>query len=354
MTYSILPDMESAAKVVKALMECGPSYSEISRRTKVPIPTVRYILRKRLPKLGFTIAVAINHGVLGLQRYIVTLESHLSSRYMSGLLSMFGELFYLRYYTYLMEERKFLAIFIVPPKYSDDFIAFLDSLKSVKIIDDYSVKKLPYMRVLPFRVDSFDFKRGVWRQNWFEKKFSIPEIYEDVNPLSKIDKIDLLILKELEKDAFIKYIDLARKLKLTRQTVKRHFERIAKAIYMYSVMWVPRWNPDLVSAPILVKTPYVEDARSAIINVPFTYAEIRTIDDEYLGLVLAPSIGLYKMIKYINERVKVECLDFLDIENTLSFTIPHNLFNERIGWLNPYELGIEKIMEKIQLFGGRV
>ena len=346
--------METAAKVVKALMECGPSYSEISRRTKVPIPTVRYILRNRLPKLGFTITIAINHGVLGLQRYMVTLESHLSPRYMSELLSMFGELFYLRYYTYLLKERKFLTIFTVPPKYSNDFIAFLDSLKSIQIIDDYSVKKLLYMRVLPFRVDSFDFKRGVWKQNWFENRFSIPEIYEDVNISSKIDKIDLLILKELEKDAFIKYIDLARKLKLTRQTIKRHFEHVVKAIYMYAVMWVPRWNPDLVSAPILVKALDVEEARSAIINVPFTYAEIRTIDDEYLGLALAPSIGLYKMIKYIGERVKIESLDFLDMENTLSFTIPYNLFNERSGWLNPYEPGIEKIMEKIELLSGRV
>ena len=354
MVHNLLPDIEAAAKVVEALMECGPSYSEISRRTGVPIPTVRYILRKRLPRLGFTIAIAINHGVLGLQRYMVILESHLSPRYMSGLLSMFGELFYLRYYTYLMKERKFLTIFTVPPRYSDDFLAFLDSLKSTRIIDDYSVKKLLYMRILPFRVNSFDFKRGVWKQNWFENKFSVPEIYEDVNPSSKIDKIDLLILKELEKDAFIKYIDLARKLKLTRQTVKRHFEHIAKAIYMYTVMWVPRWNPDLVSAPILIKTSDAESARPSIINVPFTYAEIRTADEEYLGLALAPSMGLYKMIKYISERVKIECLDFLDIENALSFTVPHNLFNERIGWLNPYELGIEKIMEKIRLFGGRV
>ena len=346
--------MEAAAKVVKALMECGPSYSEISRRTGVPIPTVRYILRNRLPKLGFTIAVATNHGALGLQRYIVILESRFSPRYMSGLLGMFGELFYLRYYTYLMKERKFLTIFAIPPRYSDDFITFLDSLKSVRIIDDYSVKKLLYMRVLPFRVDSFDFKKGVWKQNWFEKKISIPEVYEEVNPSSRIDKIDLLILKELEKDAFIKYVDLAKKLRLTRQTIKRHFEHVVKAIYMYAVMWVPRWNPDLVSAPILIKAPNAEEARSAIINVPFTYAEIRTIDDEYLGLALAPSIGLYKMIKYISERVKIDCLDFLDMDNSLSFTVPYNLFNEKIGWLNPYELGIEKIMEKIRLFGGRV
>ena len=44
----------------------------------------------------------------------------------------------------------------------------------------------------------------------------MPEIYDNVDISSKIGKIDLLILKELEKDTFIKYIDLARKLKLTR------------------------------------------------------------------------------------------------------------------------------------------
>ena len=351
MTDFLLIDMEAAAKVVKALMECGPSYSEISRRTGVPIPTVRYILRKRLPRLGFSVKAAINYGALGLQRYLVIIKPNLPPNYMSRLLNMFGELMYLNYYTYLMRQGEFLTIFNLPPEYFDDFRRFLDELKSLNIVAEYSVRKLLYMRVLPFRVDCFDFRKGVWRQNWTETRFWVPEQYEDPNPRPKLDKIDLLILKEVQKNAFIKYIDLAKILGLTRQTIKRHFEHIAKTIYMYAVFWVPPWNPELISIPMIIEAPNADEARSALINIPFNHAELRTEDDEYLTLALVPSIGLYKVVKYVSDKISFKNLEFMDMTYTLNFVIHHNLYNNKAGWLNPYEIGIEKIIRKIRLLG---
>ena len=347
--------MDATAKVVEALMRLGPHYSKISRETGVPIPTVRYILTNRLPKLGFTARAAINCGALGLQRYLVILKSFLSPNYMSRLLNMFGEIMYLTYYTYLMKDKKFMTIFTLPPKYLDDFIMFLENLKSINIIKDYIVKKLLYMRILPFRVDSFDFRRGVWRQDWPNQyKYHIPEIYEELNPNPLLDKIDLLILKELQKNIFVKQTDLAKRLGVTRQTVKRHYEHVSKAIYMYAITWVPPWNPELVSSPLLLGSQDAEEARQAIINIPFTYTEMRTVEDDYLGLLLVPSIGLYRVMKYISGKITISDLEFLDMDNTLRFSIHCNLFKDKTGWLNPYEIGIEKIMEKVRLFSGRL
>ena len=343
--------MEATAKVVEALMKYGPRYSKISRETGVPIPTVRYILTKRLPKLGFSSWVAINCGILGLQRYLVTLSSHLSPKRISGLLKMFGEFMYLTYYTYLMKDRKFLTIFTLPPKYINDLIEFLDNLKFMNIINDYEVKKLLYMRILPFRVDCFDFKRGVWRQDWINREVQVPEIYEEFDPTGNFDKIDLLILKELQKNVFVKYVELSKKLGISRQTVKRHYQHALKAIYMYAVTWLPPWNPDLISTPSLIKSENIEKARQTMINIPFTYTEMRTVDDEYLSLMLVPSMELYKVLKYISNRLVIGNLEFLDMENTLRFSLHSNLFIEKTGWLNPYRIGAEKIMERVDMFG---
>ena len=342
--------MDATAKVVEAFMRYGPRYSKISRETGVPIPTVRYILTKRFPKLGLSSRAAINCGVLGLQRYLVTLSSHLSPKYMSGLLKVFGEFMYLKYYTYLMKSRKFLTIFTLPPKYVDDLIELLENLKSMGTINDYTVKKLLYMRILPFRVDCFDFRRGVWRQDWFNREFQVPEIYEELDPAGKFDKIDLLILKELQKNVFVKYVELSRKLGISRQTVKKHYQRALKAVYMYAVAWFPPWNPDLVSTSILLESKNVETARQSMINIPFTYTEMKTINHEYLGLMLVPSMALYRVLKYLSERSIIDSLEFLDIDNTLRFAIHSNLFIEKTGWLNPYEIGVEKIVEKVNRF----
>jgi len=339
--------MDATAKVVEALMRYGPRYSKISRETGVPIPTVRYILTKRFPKLGLSSRAAINCGVLGLQRYLVTLSSRLSPKYMSGLLKVFGEFMYLKYYTYLMKSRRFLTIFTLPPKYVDDLIELLENLKSMGTINDYTVKKLLYMRILPFRVDCFDFRRGVWRQDWFNREFQVPEIYEELSPTVNFDKIDLLILKELQKNIFVKYVDLSRKLGVSRQTIKRHYQHAMKAIYMYAVIWFPIWNPDLVSTSILIESKNVERARQPIINIPFTYAEMRTVNGEYLGLMLVPSMALYRVLKYLSERLIIDNLEFLDMENTLTFAIHSNLFLKKTGWLNPYKISIEKIMKRV-------
>jgi len=342
--------MDATAKVVEALMRHGPRYSKISRETGVPIPTVRYILTKRLPKLGFSSWAAINCGKIGLQRYLVTLSSRLTPEYLSGLLRMFGEFMYLTYYTYLMKDRKFLTIFTLPPKYVNDLMELLENLKSMGIINDYTMEKLLYRRILPFRVDCFDFKRGVWRQDWFNREYRLPEIYEELEPTMNFDKTDILILKELQKNIFIKYVELSKKLGVSRQTVKRHYQHALKAIYMYAVTWLPPWNPDLISTPILVGSTNVERARQLVISIPFTYAEMRTVEGEYYGLMVVPSIALYRVLKFLSEGLVIDKLEFIDMENTLSFFIHSNLFMDKSGWLNPYRISIEKIVEKVNMF----
>jgi len=338
--------MDAAALVAEALMKYGPKYAKISKETGVPTATVRYILTKRFPKLGLSVKALINRGLLGLQRYLVMIKPALSPKFTSGLLSTLGEFMYLTYYTYLTRQRKFMTIFTLPPKYFDSFVEFLNRLKSAKIIADFEVDKLFYVRGLPFRVDCFDFKEGVWRQDWKERGSWIPEVYENPNTELKLDKIDLLILKELRKDAFIKYIDLAKILKLTRQTIKRHYERAVKAVYMYAIFWFPPWNPETIAVPVVTISHDIEGARRAFINAPYTFTEMRTAD-KYLTFSVIPSIDFYRTVKYVNTSAIVSDMDFPDMNNTLNFEIHPNLYSDRFGWLNPFDISIEKILEKV-------
>jgi len=342
--------MDAAALVVQALMKYGPKYAKISKETGVPTATVRYILTKRFPKLGLSVRAAINCGLLGLQRYLVMIEPALSPKFTSRLLNVFGEFMYLTYYTYLTRQRKFMTIFTLPPKYFDSFIEFLNQLKSANIIADFEVSKLFYMRMLPFRVDCFDFREGVWRQDWKERSSWIPEIYENPDQEQGLSRIDLLILKELRKNAFIKYIDLAKILKTTRQTVKKHFERVVKVIHLYAIFWFPPWNPETIAIPTIMISHDIEEARRALINVPYTFTEMRTAD-KYLTFSVTPSIDFYRTIKYVNTRAAISDIDFPDMDNTLSFGIHPNLYNDRSGWLNPFAIGIEKIMEEVGCSG---
>jgi hypothetical protein len=333
-------------------MKHGPKYTTISRETGVPITTVRYILKEKLPKLGFTLHAAINYGKLGLQRYMVMIETHLAPDYMTSLLELFGETMYLSYYSYLLNGRKFFTIFSIPPKFESSFTTFLDNLIRLGLIRTYEFKKLYYRRILPFRGDCFDFDNGVWMQNWESapRLNEVPEIYEIAEQVDTLTIIDLRILNELNKNSLIKFTDIAKKLNVTRQTVKRHYNKILQIIYQYSIFWMPPHNPEVVCTPILVQTYFDESVRKMIHDIPFAHLEMKSEDSDYYSIIFAPSLGFYKVVKYISEKIVQGKIDFLSMENTANFLIPYTLFDEKNKeWINIFEEGLQKILREVKL-----
>ncbi len=343
--------MSQVRQVVEALMKHGPKYTTISRETGVPVTTVRYILREKLPKLGFTIRPAINYGRLGLQRYLVMLESTLSPHYLINLLDLFGDTMYLSYYAYLLNDNKFLTIFSIPPKFEYSLTNLLDELAEFNVIQRYDFKKLLYRRIIPLRVDCFDFNNGVWMQNWDEMQIgeNVPEIYEEPSPINELTLLDLKILFELYMNPFASYTDVASKLNITRQTVKRHYQKVLPMIYLYNVFWMPRDYPELVCTPILIRTYLDGEVRKIMLNIPFTHVEMRTENSEYYTILFVPSLGFYKVLKYIGEKRIFKQVHFLSMEYAANFTFPLNLYNDKKGWINIFEVGLQKILKEVKL-----
>lgn len=342
--------MEEVRKVVEALMRVGPRFSDISRATGIPISTVRYILLKKLPKLGLSIRASINYGALGLQRYLVEFRSDYPPHYISKILDLLGEYMYLDYYTYSMTGKKFLAIFAVPPRYEKDFLDFLGDVSAFGLISEFTVHKLVYMRAIPFMVEFFDFSRGLWLQDWISKPKTreIPEIpeYPDLNP--KIDKLDLILLSNLQiKVIPIKYSELARKLNLTRQTISKHFKHLKEFISLFTVFWFPPMNPELLLSPLLIRADARSEARRILLSIPFTFTEFRGEADDYFAMLLVPSVGLYITLKFLTSSVELTEINFQDMDFSGKFRLQHSLF-QRGSWINPFEMAAEKLLEIAQ------
>ncbi len=343
--------MDQVRHVVKALMRYGPKYTVISKVTGVPITTVRYIIRRKLLELGFTLRIAIDYSKLGLQWYLVELKPTLPPNYFLEILELFGNSMYLRYYTYLLNSKKFLTFFSIPPKFENDFISFFNKLVKLNLLKEYNCKKLSYRRVVPLRVDCFDFENGVWMQDWDKKPRDeeIPEVFEEPNQISGLTSLDLKILAELYRNSFANYTDIAKKLNVARQTVKRHYEKILQVIYLYMLFWMPINTPEHVCIPIFLQTNSSVNARKTVLNIPFTHLEMRDEDSQFYSLLFAPSIGFYKVLKYLNEKRLIEQIDFLDFENTMGFFPPYNLFKDKKGWINVFEEVLQKILREIRV-----
>lgn len=342
--------MEEARRVVEALMRVGPRLTSISRETGVPISTVRYILHRRLPKLGLSVRASINYGALGLQRYLVRFRGGYPAHYISRLLDMFGESLYLDYYTYLMTDKMFLAVFALPPIYEKEFFELLSAMESLGIMESPEVCRLTYMRPLPFMAEFFDFSNGVWAQNWISRTYArdVPEIPEYPVLRPQIDRIDLIILSELQKSAStIKYTELARRLGVSRQTVSKHFKHVRRLINFYTVFWFPPMNPELVISPIIVKTEAGKDSRRVLLSVPFAFNEFRSERGEYYSMLLIPNVGLYTTLKFLHEHLPQLELEFQDMEYSGKFRLQYGLFREG-SWMNVFETAVDKLIEVVQ------
>ncbi len=341
--------MEETRKVVEALMRIGPRFSEISKATGVPISTVRYILLKKFPKLGLTVRASINYGALGLQRYLVEFKSKYPSHYISRILDMLGESMYLDYYTYSMTGKKFFAIFAIPPKYEIDFLEFLRATEDLGLISDLDARKLTYMKLVPFMPEFFDFSRGIWAQDWITrpKPREIPEVpeYPDKNP--QIDKIDLMMLAQLQEKVIpLKYSELARNFNLTRQTISKHYKRVKKLINSFAVIWVPFMNPELVVSPLVIKAKADSQTRRTLLSVPFTYTEFRSDRGEYFVMLIIPAMGFYTALKFLTERIEISELNFQDMEYSGKFALQYNLYKNG-SWINVFEVSLEKLLQII-------
>ncbi|MDW8021963.1 MAG: hypothetical protein RMI78_04970 [Nitrososphaerota archaeon] len=342
--------MEEVKKVVEALMHVGPRFSDISRATGVPVSTVRYILLKKLPKLGLSVRASINYGALGLQRYLIEFRSNYPPHYISRIMDLLGESMYLDYYTYSMTHKKFFAIFAVPPKYEKSFLELLRAMELLKLIDNVEVEKLAYMRLLPFMGEFFDFSRGVWSQDWTNRlmRREVQEVIEYPDPRPKIDKIDLMMLAELQKQVIpLKYNRFVEKFKLSRQTISKHYKHIQKLINLFAIIWVPFMNPELIVSPLLIKVNYDSKIRETLLAIPFTYAEMKGEKGKYFTMLIVPSISLYTTLKFLTESIELEELNFQNMEYSGKFSIQYRLYGGSF-WINPFEKGVQNLLEIVQ------
>ena len=342
--------MDVERRVVEALMRLGPKYTEISRLTGIPISTVRYILTEKLAKLGLSIRPAVDYNLLGLRDYLTVLRFTIPAHHAVSFLDLLGSLMYLDYYAYLLKSKKFLAMFSVPSHSESSFIQFLEELRNFNILSDYHIKRLQFRKILPFRADCFDFRNGVWMQDWDRREGRLNLSLDVDKPVDEIKftSLDLRILSEFQRNPFVKYVYLAKRLGVSRQTIKRHISRIIKTVYLYAISWFPKENPELIATPLIINSNSSINVRRAVLKVPFSFLEMGSDDGEYYAMLFLPSIGFYKTMKYLGENLELEWLDFPSMEMAGAFRIHYKLYKDGVGWINTFEKGIEKILKEVK------
>jgi hypothetical protein len=350
------------SKLIEAINRVGiQNVSLLSRMTGMPTETVRYTIKKRFPAMGLRVRTPVNHGALGLERNFVTMRlAEGAERSESSISKALSSNAFLTYWCESAVERRQLAFFSVPVALSDEFRGFLDSLVEDGLLVDYTIDRLEWSRNPELKSRFYDFSSGEWSIDWEKVKASgetppAPVNMDEPSASPDVDATDLLVIKELELDAWRNIAEIARKLKINERTARWHYRKHVLGIVRPNYV---KWNSvtpkeftkavglifefDGLSKATLAKLRYLFN------NFPFSWFEGGRADGYYQVHLALPGSYFMESLRLLNSGIGAIVDDWktwtVDLSSTLWYTIPYENFDPQKGWFFNKDAALKAVL----------
>jgi DNA-binding Lrp family transcriptional regulator len=248
------------AKILEGMGRHGPrNTSFLARSVKLPATTVAFRIKKLIGKGYLHVRTNLDHSKLGLMRAALVAQTA------GGLEEKLREAIEnIGYWTYVTRcygrFNGIYALFAFPAVHKNKLEAYLREVVRQKAMSDYVFHWITNLCEVPRNFEWFDFKSKAWKFPWHQwidevpkaseklpKKLAEPEEYQVM-----VDETDMFLLKELEKDAFVEFTEIADGLKMSPQGVRyRYYKHIMKhglvADYEIAILPYPLLVSDMCS-----------------------------------------------------------------------------------------------------------
>ena len=347
---------DSTVALAKLVTEIGPDIAEISRRLGQFKESVRYRYKEKIVRRGFAIKADLDYGALGLQRVVMKLRvAAAHGQHAHEIFEAMSEACYLVAYAGTMPDQLYIVHAGVPTEFTNEFRHIMAKLEEKGIFSSVELFVCGSFRVAPMRAECFNFDEGVWDFDWSNP----PPVDDDaargtVSEKKRIDKVDLLLLKELWRDGdrslreIHAAIEKANGIDINYKTLGWHYTNHVVARHLikdYSIAW-HRFTYSLsldkverigkhsyLGVSLIVKETNEQETmmlRSSLNRLPFLWSE--GAGDAYYSQLFFPldtvNAGLEyltTLLKPYGERAKIFLLDQREMQ---SFTIAYKLWDE--------------------------
>jgi DNA-binding Lrp family transcriptional regulator len=348
---------ENTVALVKLVTEIGPDIAEISRRLGQFKESVRYRYKEKIVRRGFQIKADLDYGALGLTRVVMKLrfaEAH--GPRAREIFEAMNDLCYVVAYAGTLPDGVYIAHAAVPTELTTQFHLLMESLKHEGIFSAVEFFDCEWFRVVPMRAECFDFDEGVWDFDWSKPpQVDRKEARATISEKRKLDKVDLLLLKELAKDSDRSLTEIQAEIKkvnkadINYKTLGWHYTHHVLGQHLirdYSIAWhrmtynlteqrIERMGKHgYLGISLIVKRTSDQDKmmlRSQLNRLPFLWSE--AAGDAYYSQLFFPLDMANEAIEYIkkllgpyNNRAEMFLLDQSQVR---TFTISHSLWDEQ-------------------------
>ncbi len=241
------------------------------------------------------------------------------------------------------------AVYIIPVDHIAEFMQFLETTKEMGLTREMHVTwSTCFQNVNPTqnwfdpKTESWTFSWDDWINEMVNEGAELP--YTLVDPKSftnHADYIDVFIIKELEKNAAISFVDIAKQLNTSRQNVERHYrDHVLKRGLIESVqVMISPFDRRGTSEPVFFNFKFKDEIHLAqfalsLLDKPFVH---------FLGKVLGENAlvsythflskkdfrGFISALSKVISRGLLQDYNyvFIDLERRARETVRHEFFN---------------------------
>jgi len=354
-------------KILETLENYGPrNITKIARILGMPAETLRKRLKRLRSQNFFRTSVNIYHTNLGLKKAVVFAEA--IPGYEDLLLECLKQngfwIFLSRCYGMF---EGCVGIYTIPKEHSNEFEQFLDEIKNLGVSENIEIFWSTCFHSVHSRCNWFNEEIGHWSFEW--EKWLVEIHNEQINlPYTLVepkdfpilgDKADILMLKELEKDATIKIVNLAKMLEISPQLARYHFNKhiFRKGLiedFDVTVFHFGREQSDFHFF-IFNFQNYEMFAKfaSSLLDKPFVRALGKILGKNSLyAYIYLPRTEFRKFLKVLSNLVKSGVLEsyfyvIQDLENSYRQTIPYEYFDNGL-WIYNFKKHIENLHDIVK------
>ncbi len=273
------------AKILEGMSRYGPrNTSFLARSVKLPATTVAFRIKKLIRKGYLHVHTNLDHSKLGLIRAVLVAQTA------GGLEKQLREAVEnIGYWTYTTRcygrFNGIYALFAFPAAHKNKLEAYLKDVVHQKAMSNYVFHWITNLSEVPRSFGWFDFKSKAWKFPWRQWIDEVPKASEKLpGKLAEpeeyrvmVDETDLFLLKELEKDAFTEFTEIAKALKMSPQGVRyRYYKHIKKhdlvADYEIAILPYPLLVSDMCSVIVNFQNDRVlAKFSNTLSNKPFIF-----------------------------------------------------------------------------------
>jgi DNA-binding Lrp family transcriptional regulator len=218
-------------KILEGLAKYGPrNINKLAKQLKIPRGTVLSRIKRLSSSFYLRLLTTVYHTNLGMKKAVVFAKAAPGREDL-----LFDCMKVNKFHIYL--SRCFgvfegnLGIYVIPEKHTMEFGNFLRELRKIGVASDINMLWSTCFHTVNRTAKWFDNFLGTWTfpwDKWLEEVYSeeseLPYTLEDPASFAlKADATDLFILKELEQNATVDLAAIARKLGMTLQNIRYHY-----------------------------------------------------------------------------------------------------------------------------------